>query len=118
MKSKKAYEANMSRIDELMKKGEANLTKKEADEIRKLALEAQQYEKSIYEIPAPKTIEGIIELRMYELKLTQSKLAKMLGVTDAKLSQILNGKRNPDVRFLKAVHEKLKVDAAFLLRHA
>jgi HTH-type transcriptional regulator/antitoxin HigA len=118
MKSKKAYEANMSRIDELMKKGEANLTKKEADEILKLALEAQQYEKSIYEIPTPKTIEGIIELRMYELKLTQSKLAKMLGVTDAKLSQILNGKRNPDVRFLKAVHEKLKVDAAFLLTHA
>ena len=60
----------------------------------------------------------MIELRMYELKLTQSKLAKMLGVTDAKLSQILNGKRNPDVSFLKAVHQKLKVDAGFLLTHA
>jgi len=118
MKSKKAYEATMGRIDELMKKGEANLTKREADEIRKLALEAQQYEKNMYSIPAPKTIQGIIELRMYELKLTQSKLAKILGVTDAKLSQILNGKRDPDVRFLKAVHEKLKVDATFLLTHA
>lgn len=118
MKSKKAYETSMGRIDELMKKGEANLTKKEADEIRKLAIEAQEHEKSIYQIPAPKTIEGIIELRMYELKLTQSKLAKMLGVTDAKLSQILNGKRDPDVRFLKAVHNKLKVDATFLLTHA
>lgn len=83
-----------------------------------LAIEAQKYEKSVYTIPAPKTLEGMIELRMYELKLTQSKLAKMLGVTDAKLSQILNGKRKPDVALLKAVHEKLKVDAAFLLTHA
>jgi HTH-type transcriptional regulator/antitoxin HigA len=115
MKNKKEYEAAMGRIDTLMKKGEARLTKHEAGEIRKLALAAQKYEKSIYTIPAPKTLQGMIELRMYEMKLTQSKLAKQLGVTDVKLSLILNGKRTPDVAFLKAVHEKLHVDAAFLL---
>ena len=118
MKSKKEYEASMGRIDELMKKGELNLTALEANEMRKLAVNAQKYEQGIYSIPAPKTLEGMIELRMYELKLTQSRLARMLGVTDAKLSQILNGKRNPDVAFLKALHKKLKVDASFLLTHA
>ena len=40
----------MSRIDELMKKGENNLTKREAGEIRKLALEAQQHEKAVYKM--------------------------------------------------------------------
>jgi HTH-type transcriptional regulator/antitoxin HigA len=118
MKSKKEYEMAMSRIDDLMKKGDSKLNKQEANELRKLALAAQKYEKSIYTIPAPKTIQGMIELRMYEMKLTQSKLAKQLGVTDAKLSLILNGKRSPDVSFLKAVHEKLQIDAAFLLTHA
>jgi HTH-type transcriptional regulator/antitoxin HigA len=92
---------------------EAKLTKHEAGEMRKPALTAQKYEKSICTIPAPKTLQGIIELRMYEMKLTQSKLAKQLGVIDVKLSPILNGKRNPDVAFLKAVYEKLHVGAAF-----
>jgi HTH-type transcriptional regulator/antitoxin HigA len=32
-----------------------------------------------------------------------------------KLSEILSGKRKPDVIFLKAVYKKLKVDPAFLL---
>jgi transcriptional regulator with XRE-family HTH domain len=36
-------------------------------------------------------------------------------VTEAKLSRIINGKMSPDVAFLKALHEKLDVDAEFLL---
>jgi HTH-type transcriptional regulator/antitoxin HigA len=71
-----------------------------------------------YAIHAPQTIEGILELRMYELKLKQTQLAKILGVTEAKLSRILNGKMSPDVAFLKALHEKLGIDADFLLTAA
>ena len=39
----------------------------------------------------------------------------MLGVGAPKLSQILNNKREPDVPFLKAIHEKLGVDGNFIL---
>jgi len=46
----------MKKIDVLMRKGEKNLTEKEAEEIRMLALAAQAYEKSIYTIPAPKNV--------------------------------------------------------------
>jgi HTH-type transcriptional regulator / antitoxin HigA len=46
----------MKKIDALMKKGEKNLTSKEAEELRILALAAQAYEKSIYTIPAPKAL--------------------------------------------------------------
>ncbi|MBS1623687.1 MAG: helix-turn-helix transcriptional regulator [Bacteroidetes bacterium] len=118
MKTQKEYDVAMKRIDALMKKGEDNITSAEARELRKLAVAAQQYEKSIYTISAPTTIEGMVELRMYELKLNQSRLAKILGVTDAKLSQILNGKRSPDVAFLQALHRELNIDADFLLTHA
>lgn len=49
------YNATMKRIDALMKKSEDNLTSKEVDELRALALAAQAYEKSIFKIPAPKS---------------------------------------------------------------
>lgn len=88
---------------------------REEHEISRLSNDTQQYTHSVYTIPAPQTIGGIIELRMYELRLSQVKLAKLLGVTEPKLSRIINGKMNPDVTFLKALHEKLNVDATFLL---
>jgi len=52
----KEYNAAMSKIDALMKKGEDALTAKEAKELRSMALAAQKYEKSIYTIEAPKIL--------------------------------------------------------------
>lgn len=118
IKTSKEYNATMKIIDALMKKGEKNLTVKEADELKVLALAAQAYEKSIYTIPAPKTLEGIIELKMYERKLKQKDLAKILGLGEAKVSQILNKKRPADVAFLKAAHKRLGIDGNILLEFA
>ncbi len=112
------YKVAMSKIDALMKKGEANLTDKEANDLREMALSAQAYEKNSYTIQAPKTLEGMIELRMYERKLKQKDLAKLMGLGEAKLSQILSGKREPDVAFLKAAYQKLGIDPSFLLSRA
>ena len=118
IKTEKEYNATMKKIDALMKKGENNLTNKEAEELRGLALTAQAYEKSIYTIPAPKILEGLIELKMYEHKLKQKELAKLLGIGEPKLSQIMSKKRKPDVAFLKAAHERLGIDGHVLLRYA
>ena len=107
IENEKDYNATMKKIDALMKKGEKKLTNKEAEELRTLALAAQAYEKSIYTIPAPKTLEGLIELKMYERKLKQKELARLLGIGEPKLSQIMSKKRRPDVAFLKAVHKLL-----------
>lgn len=116
--SEKDYNAAMKKIDVLMKKGENNLTNKEAEELRTLALAAQVYEKSIYMIPAPKTLEGLIELKMYEKRLKQKELARLLGIGEPKLSQIMSKKRKPDVAFLKAAHKLLGIDGNILLDYA
>jgi HTH-type transcriptional regulator/antitoxin HigA len=116
--NEKEYNATMKKIDALMKKGEKNLTDKEAKEIKTLALAAQAYEKSIYTIPAPKTFEGLIELKMYERRLKQKELAKLLGIGEPKLSQIMSRKRKPDLAFLKAAHEHLGIDGNILLEYA
>jgi HTH-type transcriptional regulator/antitoxin HigA len=118
IKNEKEYNASMKKIDALMKKGESKLTGKEATELRTLALAAQAYEKSIYTIPAPKTLEGLIELKMYERKLKQKELAKLLGIGEPKLSQIMSKKRKPDVAFLKAAHKRLGIDGNILLEFA
>lgn len=112
------YKNVMAKIDGLMAKGSGNVSKDELIEIRTLAQSAQSYEQTRYVIEAPTTLVGMIEMRMYEMKLRQRDLAKKLNVSDAKLSLIMNGKQKPGVDFLKAVHSQLHIDAEFILEHA
>ena len=112
------YSDVIAKIDSLMAKGSGNVSTKELQEIRKLALTAQEYEQEKYVIEAPSTLAGMIEMRMYEMRLKQKDLAKKLKISDTKLSLIINGKQRPDIDFLKAVHSELKVDAEFILEHA
>ncbi|MCE7068025.1 type II toxin-antitoxin system HigA family antitoxin [Dyadobacter sp. CY326] len=116
-RTEKEYDEAMIEIDRLMKKGEARLSEEELETIRKMALAAQAYEKEHYYVEPPRTLEGMIELRMYEMKLKQKDLAATLGVSDTKLSLILNGKQKPDIPFIKAVHTKLNVSADFIMQH-
>ena len=64
----------------------------------------------------PETIAGLIALKMFERKLKQKDLAKLLDVTDTKLSEILHNKRKPSLSFLKAMNENLVIDGNLLLR--
>jgi len=109
------YNAVMERIDELMAKGSDKVSKAELAEIRKLALAAQTYEQRKFVVHPPTTFAGIIEMKMYEMKLKQTELAKKLHISDTKLSLIMSGKQKPDIFFLKAVHRELHVDANLLL---
>ena len=112
------YKEAMKEILSLMNKGEDNLSKTEEWKLRKMAVAAEEFEDNHYPLPKPKTIPEMVELRRFQLKLTQAALADMLGLGKPKLSQILNGKREPDVSFLKAVYQKLGVDPGFLLDNA
>ena len=119
--SKKAYHETMVTVYNLMNKGEANLTAKELKTLAAMAKAAEEYEDNVLGLKPPKepkTLTEMLEQKMYEHKLTQAKLANTLGMGSSKLSEILSGKRKPDVPFLKAVYKKLHVDPAFLLDHA
>jgi HTH-type transcriptional regulator / antitoxin HigA len=79
---------------------------------------SQNGPKSIYTIPAPQTLEGLIELKMYERRLKQKELAKLLGIGEPKLFQLMSRKRKPDVAFLKAAYDHLGIDGNPLLEFA
>lgn len=118
--SKKDYHETMVAVYNLMNKGEANLTEKELKKLEAMSKSAEEYEDNVLKLKSakePKTITELLELKMYENKMTQAKLADTLGLGKSKLSEILSGKRKPDVTFLKAIYKKLKIDPAFLLDH-
>lgn len=112
------YEAAMDEIYELMNRGEANLTEAEKDKVRDMALAAEAYEDEHFPFPPSESIPEMVERKRFELNLTQAGLAEMLGLGKAKLIQILNGKQEPDVPFLKAVYHKLGIDPGVLLDNA
>ncbi|MEO6285348.1 MAG: helix-turn-helix domain-containing protein [Dyadobacter sp.] len=116
--SEKEYVNAMGEIRTLMDKGEGNLSASEVSKLRNMAVAAEEFEDFHYPLPKPKTISEMVELKRFQLKLTQAALADMLGLGKPKLSQILSGKRDPDVPFLKAVYKKLGIDPAFLLDNA
>ena len=118
--SKKAYHETMIKVFDLMNKGESNLTKNELKALAAMANAAEDYEDNVLRLKPvrqPETIAELVELKMYQDKITQAKLAETLGLAKSKLSEILSGRRKPDISFIKALYKKLHIDAAFLLDH-
>ena len=116
IQNKEVYELTMKEIDALMKKGEENLSQKELDRLRILAEAAENYEDTREPLPVPSTLPDMIRMKMFQLRLKQQYTAKLLGVSEAKLSLILSGKQKPDIYFVKALHEKLNLDANQILQ--
>lgn len=118
IKSKRAYHEMMVEIFNLMNKGEGKLTKLESTKLSKMAIAVEIYEDEILglkPIKEPETIPELVELKLFERKMTQAKLAEEIGLAKSKVSEILNGKRKADISFLKGIHKVLKIDAGRLL---
>lgn len=124
IRSEGQYNQVMTLIEKFIEKatnsgGFSFLTESEKEELNTLSLMAEDYEDNVLKImPLPVTINSVVQHKIKEMNLTQAKLAALLGLGTSKLSQILNGKREPDVMFLKAVHNKLGISGDFLLEHA
>jgi len=116
IKNKEVYKLTMKEIDSLMKKGEENLSQKELDRLRILAEAAEYYEDTHEPLPIPSALPDMIRMKMFQLKLKQHYTARLLGVSEAKLSLIMSGKQKPDIYFIKALHEKLNLDANQILQ--
>jgi HTH-type transcriptional regulator / antitoxin HigA len=115
IKTQEAYELTMTEIDNLMKRGEANLSSNELSRLSNLAKAAEQYEFQHEPLPMPSSFQDIVRMKIYKLHMSQTYAAKLLGVSDAKFSLIMSGKQKPDIYFVKAVYEKLKIDGNMIL---
>lgn len=121
IKSKKEYHQTMVQVYNLMNRGEHSLSEEELSKLSVMAEAAEKYENEVLGVgvlKTPKTIPEMVELKMFEQKISQTTLAEKLGFSPSKVSEILSGKRKPDVSFLKGIHNLLHIDADFLLNHA
>ncbi len=116
IQSKEAYGLTMKEIDVLMRKGEKNLLPEEIKKLKALAEAAETYEDSFHPLPVPESLPDIVRYKLHQLHINQGYAAQLLGVSHAKFSLIMNGKQKPDIYFIKAVHDKLEIDANLLLK--
>ena len=120
IKSKKEYHQTMVMVYDLMNEGVHSLSEDELSKLSVMAEAAEKYENEVLGfgvLKTPKTIREMVELKMFEQKISQTTLAEKLGFSPSKVSEILSGKREPDVSFLKGIHKLLNIDAEFLLTH-
>ena len=66
-------------------------------------------------IKVPQTLIEMIRFKMYEMNIKQKQLAKLLEMSEAIISELLNGKRKLNLEIAKKLNRKLNIDAKFLL---
>ena len=117
------HEVIASKIEELLKKSSSNggfnsLTKEETLLLKNLSLLVEEYEDNqlhLMPIKVPKTLIEMIRFKMYEMNIKQKQLATLLEISEARISELLNGKRKLNLEVAKKLHRKLNIDAKFLL---
>ena len=118
--SEKQYHETMILIYDLMDKGELNISDTEAQKLIAMTTATEKFEDEILGLKPTKTPDSlpeVLEIFMHQNKISQAKLATELGIGKPKLSQIMTGKRKPDLSFIKAIYHKLQVDPKFILDH-
>ena len=117
------HEVIASKIEGLLKKSSSNggfsaLSEEETLLLKNLSLLVEEYEDNqlhFMPIKAPKTLIEMIRFKMYEMNIKQKQLAKLLEMSEARISELLNGKRKLNLEIAKKLHRKLNIDAKFLL---
>ncbi|SDD71176.1 helix-turn-helix domain-containing protein [Niabella drilacis] len=94
------------------------LTPKESKLLDGYTETVRVYEEQHYVLPMPDSLQGILQLKMYENQLKQKDLAKVLNTTSTQLSEIMHNKRKPTLAFLKSLNQNLGVDGNLLLKLA
>lgn len=113
------YENALAVIETYLAKGSANLVELDLAELQRLSLLVERYEEEHYPMPVePATLPEMIRLRMYQENLKQRDTAKVLGITETRLSEVLAGKRKVNMDLARRLHDKLHIRAEYILRTA
>ena len=116
IENEKQYESAMKRINELLEVVGEDTPE---DDIRSVELVllsnlVTDYENEHYPIKKP-TLIDVLKLRMYEMGLTQSALAALLGMNQSKISEIISGKSEPTLKQARKISQKLDIPPAIVL---
>lgn len=111
IKTEKEYEAAMARIEELLPQTWGDNVPDDSPENIELSLLSDlvaEYEDVHYPIATP-TLVDVLKLRMYEMGLTQSKAAKLLGISSPRMSEIMHGKTEPSLSLARTMCLRMNI---------
>lgn len=110
------YNSAMERINELLKVVNDDTPENDVRSVELVLLSnlVADYEDEHYPIQKPTLIE-ILKLRMFEMDLSQSALASMLGMNQSKISEIISGKSEPTLKQARKISQELNISPAIVL---
>jgi HTH-type transcriptional regulator/antitoxin HigA len=111
IKTEQEYELALEQMSSVF---HAKKNTPEGDTLEVLALLIADYESRQYPIRQLSPIEAL-KVEMYEQGLTQSNLAERFGMSKGAISDIINGKKQMSLRFMKFLYKDLGIPADILL---
>ena len=110
------YKGAMERIEELLKVVDDDTPTNDKNSIELVLLSnlVADYEDIHYPVKKPSLVE-ILKLRMFEMGITQNKLATILGMNPSKVSEILSGKSEPTLKQARKISAKLNISPSVVL---
>ena len=110
LKNEEAYNAAMQRIEELLKvvTDETPVSDPNYQELDILSDMVAEYENIHYTFAKPK-LTDVIRLRMYERSLTQAAVARLLGISPSRMSELMHGKMEPSYQLSRDLCLKLNI---------
>ena len=116
IKSEVAYRAALKRIDELLPLTSDDVPEDDPNmlELDMLSDMVEEYEDLHFSFSKP-TLPDVIRLRMYERSLTQAAVAKLLGISPSRMSELMHGKMEPSYQLSRNLCLKLNIEPAVVL---
>lgn len=116
IQTEQEYRAVMARIEELLPLTGDGVSANDPYmiELDLLSALVEDYENTNYPVKAPTLIETL-KLRMYEMGLNQSSLAKLIGVSPSRISDFISGRSEPTLKTAREISRKLNIDADIVL---
>ena len=110
------YEWAVKRVEELLPlvTDDTPRTDPNSIELELLSNMVADYSEEHFAIGSPSLMD-VIKLRMYEMGITQSGLAQLLGISPSRVSEYLSGKSEPTLKIGREISRKLHIDANIVL---
>ena len=116
IKTEKEYKAIVERIEELLLlvDNDTPTDDKNFVELDLLSDLVADYEEVEMPVSLPGLVE-VIQLRMYEMGLSQKSLAELLNISAPRVSEYLSGKSEPTLKVAREMSKKLNISAEVIL---
>ena len=113
------HKAALNDLDKFIADGFEGNAQREA-QFSKMAVAIEAYEDSIPLMPirVPESLPGMIQIKMAERKMKQKDMAHLFGVSTARFSEVMTGKRRITIDLAKKLYERLDISPEFILKTA